>query len=38
MGRQTGFFTVDSDDEMLLAIKKNGGVVQMVALGAYVKV
>ena len=26
------------DDEMLLAIKKNGGVVQMVALGNYVKV
>jgi membrane dipeptidase len=26
------------DDEMLLAIKKNGGVVQMVALGSYVKV
>ena len=26
------------DDEMLLALKKNGGVVQMVALGAYVKV
>ena len=26
------------DDEQLLAIKKNGGVAQMVALGAYVKV
>jgi membrane dipeptidase len=26
------------DDEMLLALKKNGGVVQMVALGSYVKV
>jgi membrane dipeptidase len=26
------------DDEMLAAIKKNGGVVQMVALGGYVKV
>jgi membrane dipeptidase len=26
------------DDEMLAAMKKNGGVVQMVALGAYVKV